>query len=162
VPFALRAIDSCLIILPMNQVAAGGAKLKTLVDLLARDEQGRWTPSGGGRSLQPLVEMPVECASCRLAMRFGRPACSCCQFCEQPRDKCECDETADPRFTLRLLGLLRLRLKAIESGVCAACGKHTSSLKNCARCRLVKYCDASCQKEHWRIHKSSCAATSAS
>ncbi|KAL7528247.1 hypothetical protein ACHAWF_002494, partial [Thalassiosira exigua] len=39
---------------------------------------------------------------------------------------------------------------------CAACGKNSNALKQCQACKLVKYCNASCQKEHWSIHKRGC------
>ena len=45
--------------------------------------------------------------------------------------------------------------------VCAACGKgylQISGLKECARCKKVCYCDASCQRAHWKEHKKQCRA----
>ena len=45
------------------------------------------------------------------------------------------------------------------AGVCANCGKHgseTVKLKNCAACRLVKYCGVDCQKAHRTLHKKAC------
>jgi TPR repeat protein len=39
---------------------------------------------------------------------------------------------------------------------CAACGKEGDGLKACRACKLVKYCDASCQKAHWSKHKKEC------
>ena len=39
----------------------------------------------------------------------------------------------------------------------AACGKEEDSLKVCTACRLVKYCDVSCQKAHHpKQHKKEC------
>ena len=32
---------------------------------------------------------------------------------------------------------------------CAGCGKAGDDLKACTSCRLVKYCDATCQRAHW-------------
>ena len=46
-----------------------------------------------------------------------------------------------------------------EVCVCANCGKHESDtikLKNCAACRLVKYCGVACQKAHRKQHKKAC------
>ena len=45
--------------------------------------------------------------------------------------------------------------------VCAACGKgylQISGLKECARCKKACYCDASCQRAHWKEHKKQCRA----
>ena len=39
---------------------------------------------------------------------------------------------------------------------CAVCGKPDARLR-CGRCRSVHYCDASCQKNDWKDHKSRCA-----
>mmetsp|Transcript_18483 Transcript_18483/g.28765 ORF Transcript_18483/g.28765 Transcript_18483/m.28765 type:complete len:177 (-) Transcript_18483:645-1175(-) len=35
------------------------------------------------------------------------------------------------------------------------CGK-SNPQKRCSRCRCVYYCDASCQKDHWKEHKPWC------
>jgi tetratricopeptide (TPR) repeat protein len=45
------------------------------------------------------------------------------------------------------------------SRYCAECGKEeggVSSLKACTSCKLVKYCDATCQRNHWKKHKKQC------
>ena len=39
---------------------------------------------------------------------------------------------------------------------CADCGKNGNDLKACTACKLVKYCDATCQKAHWSKHKKEC------
>ena len=39
---------------------------------------------------------------------------------------------------------------------CAACGKGGDDLKGCTACKLVKYCNASCQRVHWPKHKKEC------
>jgi hypothetical protein len=40
---------------------------------------------------------------------------------------------------------------------CAECGKEGGiSLKMCMSCKLVKYCNAECQKKHWAKHKKTC------
>ncbi|EJK77595.1 hypothetical protein THAOC_00564 [Thalassiosira oceanica] len=42
---------------------------------------------------------------------------------------------------------------------CANCGKHASDtvkLKDCAACRLVKYCGVDCQRAHRKQHKRAC------
>jgi hypothetical protein len=40
-------------------------------------------------------------------------------------------------------------------GQCASCNRHGAVLK-CGACRSVVYCERSCQKVHWRIHKTIC------
>ena len=41
---------------------------------------------------------------------------------------------------------------------CAECGEKGGvvSLKACMSCKLVKYCNAKCQKKHWPKHKKQC------
>ena len=40
---------------------------------------------------------------------------------------------------------------------CAECGgEGVASLKMCMSCRLVRYCNANCQKNHWPKHKKAC------
>ena len=42
---------------------------------------------------------------------------------------------------------------------CAECGKEEGdgiSLKTCKSCKLVKYCNAMCQRNHWPTHKKPC------
>lgn len=39
---------------------------------------------------------------------------------------------------------------------CAACGKGGDGLKTCNGCKLVKYCNATCQKVHRLQHKKEC------
>ncbi|EJK59609.1 hypothetical protein THAOC_20139 [Thalassiosira oceanica] len=46
---------------------------------------------------------------------------------------------------------------------CANCGKHGSAvkLKDCAACRLVKYCGVDCQRAHRKQHKRACGRNEA-
>ena len=39
---------------------------------------------------------------------------------------------------------------------CADCGQEGGGLKACNACKLVKYCNASCQRAHWSKHKQEC------
>ena len=39
---------------------------------------------------------------------------------------------------------------------CAACDKGGEGLKACNGCKMVKYCNASCQRAHWPKHKKEC------
>lgn len=41
--------------------------------------------------------------------------------------------------------------------VCAACGKQDKPLKVCSRCKVERYCDRSCQRAAWDLHKPFCA-----
>ena len=42
-----------------------------------------------------------------------------------------------------------------NNGTCITCGKSPVTSR-CAKCRKVFYCDAACQKKHWKTHKSLC------
>ncbi|KAL7538733.1 hypothetical protein ACHAXR_010423 [Thalassiosira sp. AJA248-18] len=44
---------------------------------------------------------------------------------------------------------------------CAACGKGGDGLKACAACKLVKYCNVTCQKAHRPNHKKECTKRAA-
>ncbi|KAK7028323.1 hypothetical protein R3P38DRAFT_2935392 [Favolaschia claudopus] len=39
---------------------------------------------------------------------------------------------------------------------CNQCGKVDSSLKNCGRCKIARYCSNECQKKSWPSHKKNC------
>lgn len=38
---------------------------------------------------------------------------------------------------------------------CECCG-HKGTIKKCSGCKKVYYCDATCQRSHWKTHKSNC------
>jgi hypothetical protein len=38
---------------------------------------------------------------------------------------------------------------------CECCG-HEGTLKKCSGCKKVYYCDATCQRSHWKTHKPNC------
>jgi hypothetical protein len=54
--------------------------------------------------------------------------------------------------------------KSSDSGVpaprCASCGKVTTANKGCGGCYKVYYCDATCQRSHWKAHKAVCKSSS--
>uniref|UniRef100_A0A7S4JVQ4 MYND-type domain-containing protein n=1 Tax=Odontella aurita TaxID=265563 RepID=A0A7S4JVQ4_9STRA len=39
-----------------------------------------------------------------------------------------------------------------------SCGKVSAKLLRCSSCRAAKYCDAACQRSHWRRQKKECGA----
>ena len=39
---------------------------------------------------------------------------------------------------------------------CSACEKESDTLMKCRDCKCVWYCDAACQKRHWKEHKKEC------
>lgn len=41
---------------------------------------------------------------------------------------------------------------------CGACGSTSASMK-CGRCKAVCYCNATCQRAHWKAHKTVCHAS---
>ena len=73
----------------------------------------------------------------------------------------------------RVLGvqqLSRLRFTWTEGSVgslalpsCAACARYLEGQRSrCVACQRVYYCDAVCQRAHWRQHKALCRAATAS
>ena len=41
---------------------------------------------------------------------------------------------------------------------CFHCGKHGHNLPKCRQCAQAFYCNADCQRKHWRKHKPVCRA----
>ena len=41
---------------------------------------------------------------------------------------------------------------------CFHCGKHGHKLPQCSQCSQAYYCNAECQRKHWRKHKPVCRA----
>ncbi|TFK47527.1 SET domain-containing protein [Heliocybe sulcata] len=44
------------------------------------------------------------------------------------------------------------------SEYCSSCAAQRAELKRCTRCKLVWYCNASCQNNDWALHKHECPA----
>jgi hypothetical protein len=42
---------------------------------------------------------------------------------------------------------------------CAHCNTAATDLKKCSRCKCTFYCNAACQKAHWKLHKAICSTT---
>jgi hypothetical protein len=47
-------------------------------------------------------------------------------------------------------------LRKSDKTTCAACSKVSDKLLCCAACTSVWYCNAECQKQHWKKHRKSC------
>ena len=41
---------------------------------------------------------------------------------------------------------------------CFQCGKHGHKLPKCTQCSQAYYCNADCQRKHWKTHKPVCRA----
>ena len=39
---------------------------------------------------------------------------------------------------------------------CNCCSKTPERLRQCSACKVTKYCDVNCQRNHWRTHKKQC------
>ena len=39
---------------------------------------------------------------------------------------------------------------------CESCGKTGENLPRCGKCLLVRYCNKTCQRKHWKLHKKTC------
>ncbi|EDQ91460.1 uncharacterized protein MONBRDRAFT_36134 [Monosiga brevicollis MX1] len=49
-----------------------------------------------------------------------------------------------------------MSIEALVHLVCANCGGTGERLKRCTACSMTAYCNAECQKQHWRHHKKEC------
>jgi hypothetical protein len=47
----------------------------------------------------------------------------------------------------------------VELNTCSSCGKLGKMLK-CSRCQFTRYCNTTCQKNHWPHHKATCSSMS--
>ena len=43
-----------------------------------------------------------------------------------------------------------------ESTACAACGTIVPKMQLCGICKGVRYCNSTCQKQHWPLHQQEC------
>eukprot|EP00976_Prorocentrum_cordatum_P041178 835897-Prorocentrum_minimum.AAC.1 len=44
-----------------------------------------------------------------------------------------------------------------DLNICSSCSTPGESLRRCSQCRCVFYCNVSCQKAHWKVHKKTCS-----
>ncbi|KAJ7638201.1 hypothetical protein FB45DRAFT_902243 [Roridomyces roridus] len=44
---------------------------------------------------------------------------------------------------------------------CSKCDTPNAALRRCAGCQMARYCDNTCQKAHWKIHRKACKASRA-
>ncbi|XP_036367133.1 uncharacterized protein LOC115222007 isoform X2 [Octopus sinensis] len=49
--------------------------------------------------------------------------------------------------------------KSVKAEKCDNCGKFDEHLKECAKCKIAKYCSKSCQISAWPLHKKSCKSS---
>ena len=90
---------------------------------------------------------PHHCATCYLSIVYRRP-----------RVEGSRNVTWFPALLAPLRSLKMIDIPLVED-CCANCGKESSDavkLKNCAACRLVKYCSVDCQGAHRKLHKEAC------
>ncbi|KAJ7638185.1 hypothetical protein FB45DRAFT_397026 [Roridomyces roridus] len=47
-----------------------------------------------------------------------------------------------------------------EAGLhrCSACNAPNAALKHCSGCQRARYCNNTCQKSHWKVHRDACQA----
>eukprot|EP00929_Paragymnodinium_shiwhaense_P118710 TRINITY_DN9062_c0_g1_i2.p1 TRINITY_DN9062_c0_g1~~TRINITY_DN9062_c0_g1_i2.p1 ORF type:complete len:228 (+),score=53.91 TRINITY_DN9062_c0_g1_i2:84-767(+) len=50
----------------------------------------------------------------------------------------------------------RMGCKVTSAQVCMSCGRDPAP-KTCSGCSVASYCDAECQKKHWKTHKNICS-----
>ncbi|KLO05720.1 hypothetical protein SCHPADRAFT_714482 [Schizopora paradoxa] len=53
----------------------------------------------------------------------------------------------------------RLNFNHVALHQCSWCGTTSAVLRKCSRCEKTRYCDATCQKQHWSTHKKTCNVT---
>ena len=54
----------------------------------------------------------------------------------------------------------QLEMSTSSTLVCASCGTTLEEGMRCSRCKNAVYCNAECQRSHWKLHKLDCRPTS--
>ena len=58
---------------------------------------------------------------------------------------------------IQAVKVFKLLQEAEQGYRCSYCNQvNEQTMWKCSVCKKVKYCDAKCQKEHWRFHKQDC------
>ena len=116
-----------------------------------------------------------KCARCNRVSYCDRN----CQRADWPRHRSTCrdsedrshERSEDPKHGvdcgfIDTAGFARADVSTQDGGTgnkkllikheCGSCGKLSGSLKECARCRKVCYCNRNCQRTDWPRHRSTC------
>jgi len=56
-----------------------------------------------------------------------------------------------------LIGAINGQRAFQDEHACSTCGGSNKENKKCSKCRMVQYCDRTCQRLHWNTHKKICA-----
>ncbi len=106
----------------------------------------------------PITFIPVpECLHGRLAMEIAR------RMAEHDwqywlSEELPINEYMEPKvdFQLACQKMLGIKRSHVDCKVCAACGVVCTSRLKCGKCLVTYYCDAVCQRAHWREHRDEC------
>ena len=69
------------------------------------------------------------------------------------------DDIREPSIEYRLAAQRDMGVKRtnVTYKLCASCGAEEGPLVKCGKCLSTYYCNARCQREHWRAHRLSCS-----
>ncbi|EIN09049.1 hypothetical protein PUNSTDRAFT_102596, partial [Punctularia strigosozonata HHB-11173 SS5] len=74
-------------------------------------------------------------------------------------DEEESTSSADRPAQVRLAPR-RVTIDSVSLYLCSFCENPSAALKKCGGCGKTRYCDAACQKGHWKAHKPLCQRSS--
>lgn len=92
------------------------------------------------------------CSGCRQVKYCSRD----CQAKEWTNHKKDCKIMETKKDPKEIDDVAKKEPQEIEIVNCAATGCNDLGKLLCSRCRLVKYCSASCQGKEWKNHKKDC------
>ena len=103
--------------------------------------------------------MVTVCDSCSVNIKFS----GCALICQDLKF-IFCSKECKTRFTEEAYRIIKSNNQEIKHPlsilkICNYCKseKYTKdSMKKCANCNYCYYCDISCQKKDWKIHKTLC------
>jgi len=116
------------------------------------DAQQLYSSTDTGSCAHPDCRKTLKKSSKKLFQCCAK-ASYCSNICRQAdsyRHKLYCLSSARDEM------LEGLKPTGAAGDMCAACGKRSTTLKHCSRCKNVSYCSKSCQQAHWFIHKNTC------